>query len=263
MDFIKIDKNLCNKDGICIATCPFLLFKKGRDDFPVTIEYAETMCIDCRHCVSVCPTGAITIKGVAADDCKPIRKDLIVSEDAIEQLIKTRRSIRAYKSKPVPQDVLNRLINIMRWAPTARNGQPVSWIVVQEKEKIHKIGAMTAQWMRETDLLPQIADAYDQGVDMILRNAPVIVVAHADAGGFNPVADCTIAITDLELAAHAFGIGGCWAGFFMRASNGYKPLVELLSLPKNHKVYGALMLGYPKYKYHRIPTRKPAEIRWW
>lgn len=263
MGFFEIDRQLCNKDRICIESCPFLLLKQDKDDFPVPIDYAETMCIDCRHCLSVCPTGAITIKGISPQDCQIISKDLSVSHDALEQLIKTRRSIRAYKSKPVPSDTLERLINIMRWAPTARNSQPVSWLVVQDKEKINKIGLMTAQWMRESDVLPQVADAYNQGVDMILRNAPSLVVAYADAGGFNPVADCTIAISDLELTAHAFGIGGCWAGFFMRAANVYKPLVEFLDLPRNHKVYAALMLGYPKYKYHRIPPRKPAEIRWW
>ena len=69
-------------------------------------------------------------------------------------------------------------------------------------------------------------------------------------------------MTTLELAASATGIGGCWAGFFMRAANFHAPLQQFLDLPEKHRVYGALMLGYPRFSYKRIPVREEAKVRW-
>jgi hypothetical protein len=53
-----------------------------------------------------------------------------------------------------------------------------------------------------------------------------------------------------------------WAGFFMFAASTYPPMVETIALPEGHRVYGALTLGYPRYRYQRIPVRKAANIIW-
>ena len=88
------------------------------------------------------------------------------------------------------------------------------------------------------------------------------MVAYARAN--NPIAsiDSSIALATFDLAANAAGLGCCWAGFFMVAANTYPALKEELGLPEGQQVYGALMLGYPKYRYQRIPTRLPAGIAW-
>jgi nitroreductase len=69
-------------------------------------------------------------------------------------------------------------------------------------------------------------------------------------------------VTTLELLAASMGLGSCWAGFLMRAANGHKPLRRYLNLPDDHVVCAALMLGYPKFTYHRIPLRRAAKVRW-
>ena len=63
---------------------------------------------------------------------------------------------------------------------------------------------------------------------------------------------CTIALTYLELAAAGMGIGACWAGYLNAAANSFAPLTEKLPLPENHRCYGAMMIGYPRYGYHRL-----------
>jgi nitroreductase len=74
--------------------------------------------------------------------------------------------------------------------------------------------------------------------------------------------DSTIALTFLDLAAPTVGLGACWAGFFMMAAAQSPQLQELLALPEGHACCGALMIGYPKYAYHRLPTRKEPAISW-
>jgi len=119
-------------------------------------------------------------------------------------------------------------------------------------------------WFNENSYFPGVVKAWKDGRDMVLRGAPHVAIAHAPANGnmLKPTEDCAIAISYLELAAHAHGIGACWSGFLANGANDYQPLVEALGLPEDHKVYGALMLGYPKFRYRRIPLREPAKIEW-
>jgi len=69
-------------------------------------------------------------------------------------------------------------------------------------------------------------------------------------------------LTYLELAAPAFGLGTCWAGYFDVAANLWPPLKNALELPDGHTSFGAMMIGYPKYKYQRMPLRNQAKISW-
>ena len=104
--------------------------------------------------------------------------------------------------------------------------------------------------------------AWDAGVDRILRGAPHVIVAFAHQDDRTAPAACTIAQTYLELAAHALGLGACWAGYFNAAANMWPPLQETLGLPQGHVSFGAMMVGYPRFKYHRIPPRRTARIKW-
>ena len=72
--------------------------------------------------------------------------------------------------------------------------------------------------------------------------------------------DCAIALSYFDLAAKTAGLGCCWAGFFYMSAGSYPDMIKAVALPEGFMPYGALMVGYPKYKYTRIPARKPARI---
>ena len=74
--------------------------------------------------------------------------------------------------------------------------------------------------------------------------------------------DCALALSYLDLYAPSLGLGACWGGFFYSATNSYPPLFKALGLPADHKAYGAMMVGYPKFKYHRLPLRNATEVTW-
>ena len=73
---------------------------------------------------------------------------------------------------------------------------------------------------------------------------------------------CRNAIAYLELAALPLGLGSCCCGYFDAALMFWKPLREALALPKSHAGMGSAMVGYPRYKYHRLPLRKKPPIDW-
>jgi len=262
MKLIQIDAEKCKKDKLCIIECPFNILRENSDGIPEVIPEAEAMCMKCGHCLAVCPSGALTLDGVSPESCDPSRKDIVVDAAAMEDLLKNRRSVRVYKKKPVEREQVAHLMEMLRWAPTAKNLQPVHWLLIDDGEKIRELAGMTIEWLKAGGVYPEIVEAWEGGEDMILRSAPLIAIAHAATDGLTPAVDCAIAATSLDLAATSYGIGSFWAGFFMLASNQYAPISEYLKLPDNHAVYSALALGYPKFKYHRIPQRQESNFNW-
>lgn len=262
MDHIVIDRELCARDGICRAECPALIIQEDVAGYPFLAAEDVSRCISCGHCLAVCPHAALTLAGVAPWDCAAAYDGPALRPEAVVGLAKGRRSVRVYRETPVSRETIEGLIDVARWAPSARNGQPVHWMVLDGREKTREAAGLVAEWFRGLDLYPELVAAWDEGSDRILRGAPHVVIAHASAEGFNPAADCVIALTTLEMAAHGLGLGACWAGYFMAAAGAYEPVKELLGLPEDHRVYGALMLGLPRFRYRRVPPRDAARVSW-
>lgn len=262
-DLIIIDKDKCKKDCICELECPFDLIYYGEDGYPRIRKAAKKQCIACGHCVTVCPSQAFDLKMLRLENCTPIDPNLMPDPEEVSQFIKARRSIRTYKKKGVNRETLEWMLDVARFAPSAHNGQPVRWIMVNDVEKIQKLAEVIIDWMAEHKLYPGVVRAWqNEREDKVLRHAPNLAIAYAREDGENPAEDCSIATTYLELAGHAKGVGGCWAGFLMNAVAHTDAFDRLLDIPEGHRIYGALMLGYPKFKYKLIPERNPAQVRW-
>ena len=267
-----VDKQTCNRDAICAAVCPSRSIEMGDDGYPIPVPDAEKACIRCGHCVAACPTGSLDHAAMAAARCPLVDPGLNLSATHAEHFLRSRRSIRTYKSKTVSRDIIQRLISIARYAPSGRNSQDAEWLVLGNREEHRKTAALVVDWMRRTldrdpkraavMHLEQTVLSWDRGIDIIFRDAPVVIVAHAQKDNPRGEATCTIALTYMELAALGLGLGCCWAGYFMRAAAGYPPLIEALGLPEAHRCFGAMMVGYPKYSYHRLPLRNDPCIAW-
>ena len=273
MPLFTVDPGKCNRDGICVDECPMkIIALKDKNAVPVPVPGADDFCIHCGHCVAVCPTAALALDRMTPEQCLPVKKEWVLDSDQTEHFLRSRRSIRTYKKGPVGRDAISRLIDIAAHAPSGHNIQPVRWHVVYDTEELHRQTGMVVDWMRymikeQPEMaakmhLEMMVGAWEFGVDVVCRAAPHVVVAHGLQSDRTAPAACTIAMTYLELAAPSLGLGTCWAGFFSAAAMFWPPLQKALGLPEGHMCYGAAMVGYPKYKYHRMPARNTPQVTW-
>lgn len=270
MAVLTVDEKTCTQCGLCAAICPGGMFVFREGAYPRLVSGAENFCIRCGHCVAVCPTGSLTHVDIPVEQCPEIDRAIEVDLQHCGQLIKSRRSIRLYKDSPVPREVIEKIVDIARYAPTGHNEQGVRWLVVDTKDKLQQFERIGADWMRDiinknrrmAAMFPNILKRIEAGHHFFLRDAPVLVVAYSGENALLGSINCTIALSYFDLAAKSAGLGCCWAGFFMMAANSFPALRKAIALPEGHKVHGALMAGYPKYEYRRIPVRRPSPVTW-
>lgn len=271
MPLLQIDLNKCTRCGICAESCPIGIIGK-KEGFPELYSGTEKACIACGHCVAVCPTAALDNEKNPLENQLEIKKFPVIDSESASKFLRSRRSIRNYKKDRIPRENLLKLLDIARFAPTGGNTQNISYVVIEGEERLKKITEMVIEWMekeienkaawiRPYAAVPSIYRR--TGTDIILRNAPHVILALAPADFALGRDNSLFSFAYTELYANTIGIGTCWAGFLemcLRAN--YEPLIQLLNLPGNKQVTAALMAGYPKYQYSRMPDRNPLKVDW-
>ena len=272
MNIIQIDQKTCTQCGICAAECPALLIAFKTKSYPKPLALAESACIRCGHCVAVCPTGSLTHREMPVEKLPALHESLRVSAEQCEQLLKGRRSVRAFKDQPVPREMVARLIKDASYAPTGRNDQEVEWLVIDNREELNRIEKLGIDWIRWVIKnqprmaailnMEELLKRQEKYTNVLLRSAPVLLVAHAPKDNSMALIDSSTALSYLDLAANSLGLGTCWAGFVYNMANSFPSVKNAIALPESHSAYGCAMLGYNKFKYPRIPLRKEPKIIW-
>lgn len=159
------------------------------------------------------------------------------------EAIKTRRSIRQYKYKPIPKDVLEKLVDVARFAPTARNVQPWEFIVITSPEILKKIGELA------------------ENARFVAGAAACIAIFCAETKYY--LEDGSAATQNILLAATALGIGSCWV------AGDKKPycsqMSNLLNVPPTFKLVSLIALGYPgaKNSFHIADKKSLEDVIHW
>ena len=273
MNYFTISFDKCKQDGLCARECPAGIIRwEGKGTFPALIPGSEKFCLCCGHCVAVCPAGACSWSFCRPEDCPPIQRETLPSFAQMEHLLKARRSTRAFREDTVDRATWQKLLEVAAHSPSGHNLQPVHWIVVEKPEEVQRLAALVVQWMQymmenqpetaQTLAFPYIVQAWERGLDRVCHGAPHLVIAHTPRKVASSTTDGVIALTYLEMAAQALGLGTCWAGYFTTAANTYPPLREALAIPEDHRVPGTLLLGYPRHLYRRIPKRRGPQVTW-
>ena len=269
---LTIDESLCKKDGFCVVECPVgVITMRDSNSLPETVKGAETACLLCGHCVAVCPHGALSHYGTPLETCTEIDKELTIDGDQGIQFLRSRRSVRLFKEKPVSRKTVEQLISVARYAPTGSNLQLVEWVVFDDKDTLLELSGHAVDWMRETlkqspmsapPYMAKLIDAWDAGHDAILRNAPAIILGMVNKDGRNGLVDTTIALTYIDLIAPKFGLGTCWAGLLQGAMINWPPTKKAIGISDEYPFHYPMMVGYNKSRYYRMPERNLPQITW-
>ena len=278
----------CVLCGECVLVCPsFVLDWIGGE---VTVARKD-WCIGCNHCLAVCPTEAL-VRDTPVTEGHPIPGPAPAAlPETVELLLRERRSVRRYKEDPVPPAVLQRVLEAGRYAPTGSNSQNVHYLVLTAPEEIARLrnltiafyekifswargrlgglffslwaGRRTVAYLRSTLAKVEYADEErKKGKDILFYHAPVIILTHAEAWDSSSSFNCSVAIYHCSLLAHTLGLGCCFNGFLVNAVNHNKRIKAWLGIPKRHKCFSAMTLGYPKVKYRRLVPRNPLQVKW-
>lgn len=141
------------------------------------------------------------------------------------ETIKTRRSIRKYKKAPVPEEVIEGVLDAGRWAPSSKNTQPWKFIVLKDAEVRRRL----------SELLPN---------GKFLADTPLGIAVIVDpAASSRTVEDGVAATENMLLAAHALGLGACWIGSYGIANEGRAK--DVLEVPQEQRLLSVIALGYP------------------
>nr|WP_320162221.1 nitroreductase family protein [uncultured Methanoregula sp.] len=271
MTTIFVDQDLCTRCGICSVVCPMSIVDPADENtLPRVTDAKAGMCIQCGHCEVTCPSQALLLNVTPDEKVSLPAGTGTISSDDMGYYLKKRRSVRHFTKDPVPEEKILEILDIARYAASGGNGQPVEWIVVHDPKNVRKIAGLTVEWMKTlvnsghpmSGYVPSLIAAWEAGHDPICRGAPHLLFSHIPEG--NPIAqtDAIIALTHFDVAAPAFGIGTCWAGFVAMAAASYAPLYKELGIPAGRKSAYAMMFGYPQYKIYGIPRRKPLQVTW-
>jgi nitroreductase len=155
-------------------------------------------------------------------------------------LLKRRRSIRAYKPEPVPREIIEDIIDCARLAPTAMNEQPWDFIAITERVSLARIPPM----LGHAEFISNAAFA-------------VLVLASDTMYGLE---DCCAATENLLIAAQAYGLGTCWVAGSKQA---YAPRVAAaFGAPANRQLVAIISFGYPA-EAPKVEKRPLVEVLHW
>ena len=140
MNWITIDKDKCDKCGICVLRCPQCFSKDGDKIF---VQADAESCSLCGHCVALCHKEAIAHSEMDMNNFIGIDPEVNITQEEFKAFLRSRRSHRDFKDKEIPRQDLDELVDMCRYAPTGGNMQNVQVIVVRDKEVIQKISDIT------------------------------------------------------------------------------------------------------------------------
>jgi nitroreductase len=243
--------------------------------------------------MSICPTESIHVEGLSYN------KDFVAlpESDSFERnffnMIASRRAVRNFKGQPVPRELLEKIVQAVALAPPGFPPIKTEIVVVQDTTLIRKalphmievydflVKAMANPMMRffikrrvgrekfnllvhhVVPLMKSRLPELKMGVeDTITREAPAMILFHANRNSENYKEDIYIALTYGFLAAHALGLGGSAMDIIPPPIERNKELRKMFLIPDTNEVVASMILGYPKYRYKRAIKRELKSVKW-
>lgn len=282
-----VDEAKCTMCGACVLTCPTDMVREKRG----AIKISWVACIGCGHCLARCPVGAISLEEPGPEgDFGPLPAQT-TSPEALQDLLRTRRTVRCYEPRPVPREVLQQVLAAGQYVPTGANCQCQEFTVLtagaalnrlrtgimdyyrgyaeamadrDHPERLQAYGGTGAGQMHEHILaaVPSFVKNVEAGRDRLFFDAPAVILIHARRDEVLPETACAFAALAVVLQAETLGLGTCITAYASLALAALPDLKAQSGVPETNDVHQVIVVGYPIEEYHLVPPRKPLRVTW-
>jgi ferredoxin len=289
-----VEELTCRKCGSCVDLCPNRIIQKDTSGKIQFLDERVESCFRCGHCMAVCPTKSIQIPGLSYDeDFYPQPEFSGLENEQFVHLINSRRAVRSFQDRPVPHEMLEKVVQAIQSAPPGFPPIKTELTVIQNPDMMKKslplmidlyeylLKAMKNPVVRQVIqksvgrekfitlknhvvplLIDRMPDLKSGREDTILRRAPAMILFHADRDCENFKQDIYIALTYGFLAAQSLGLGASAMDLIPPAVDKSKALRELFQIPENNEVVGAIIMGFPKHRFQRGIKRDLKSVTW-
>ncbi|MHA1767858.1 MAG: nitroreductase family protein [Promethearchaeota archaeon] len=289
----RINSDTCKTCGLCAATCPNQIIVKNEFEEMVFRPERIHLCFKCGHCMAICPTKSVIIDGLSYEKDFFEFSECQYYENQFYKLISDRRSIRCFKDKSIPQDILKKIVDAISTAPISFPPSRTEITVVNNRDIIKKalphfihfydklrnmLKKPIIRFFMKREMNGEVFNTLKNHVlkildvklpymkkneeDAIIRNAPTIIIFHAKKNSESHTTDIHIAITYGLLAAHSLGLGATMIDLIPPAIERTNELRDIFRIPKDNEVIASMIVGYPKYTFQRGIQRNLANLTW-
>jgi nitroreductase len=173
------------------------------------------------------------------------------------KVIRSRRSIRDFKSEQVKREDLDSIVEAGLYAPSASNAQNLHYTVIQNQALIKDISKWIVEEI-EKGGNDYLKDLVKRSGGAIFRNAPTIVIMSADGKDRFGVVNAAAATENMLIAAESLGIGSCWIGMIavLTGSKNINEYMKKLMIPDGYALQFGMTLGYKASANAEVPERK-------
>jgi len=289
-----IDHKRCTLCRRCVTVCPKrVLVVEGK-----RIKTVEEECILCSHCYSVCRYGAIrfdpdALRAITMESFE--YKEKLITPGAFRpgdlvNFVRSRRSVRKFKQKPLDDAVFSDLFEFAVTAPSGSNCQTWEFLALNGREKVWGLAleirkffirlnglaknplvrylsvpfigtALIRYYNDHMESVEMALKEFEAGNDLLFHGAPAIIIVHGKPEGSTPLEDAQFASYNMTLLAHALGLGTCYIGYAVQSINRSSSIKASLGIPSGNGIRAVLAVGYPDVKFEKPALRKKYSAR--
>jgi len=241
--------------------------------------------------MAVCSTKAINVDGLSYEHDFMDLPDQNVDHKGYLNFLANRRSVRNFKDKPITRELMDQVLESVAYAPYGAEPEKINITVINKRERIEAALPYIAEfldnivkWMENSIAsrmirrkrgpetfntlrnhiypMAKLGNYKLEFGDRITRDAPAIIIFHADKAAEAHTDNSIIYATYTMLAAHALGLGATMIEIVPAAINRVRKVREIFGIPEQHEAVMSVIIGYPKYKYQRTIIRKKQPVFW-
>jgi ferredoxin len=284
-----VDREACTGDGLCVEVCPENAIELV-DEVATTVDGRAEHCIFCGQCMAVCPTGALEVRTLEPRDFEELDR-VQFGYDEFYDFLRTRRSVRVFKDKPVDREDIDRILAAAATAPMGFPPHTTEVAVIDRRDELDllldelvtyydstvkafsnpigramiRLQAGAENYATLRDHIIETARFANEiyrrdGGDRYMYGAPVLMLFHANRWAISYQENAHLICNHAMLAAVSLGLGTTIIGIVPPVVDRSRRLRKRYGIPKDNRVLTSLIAGHPRYRYQRSIRRDLAGV---